>query len=34
VRPEGAREAVYVRGAAFDELSVLAERLAGALRAG
>lgn len=30
-RPAGAREAVYARGPAFDELAGLAERLAGAL---
>jgi glycerol-3-phosphate O-acyltransferase len=34
VRADGERETVYVRGPAFDELSGLAERLAGALRAG
>jgi len=34
VRAEGAREPLYVRGARFDELAGLAERLAGALRAG
>ena len=34
VRAEGERDTVYVRGAAFDELSGLIERLAGALRAG
>jgi glycerol-3-phosphate O-acyltransferase len=31
-RPTGAREAVYARGPAFDELAGLVERLAGALR--
>jgi glycerol-3-phosphate O-acyltransferase len=34
VRSEGARESTYVRGARFEELAGLAERLAGALRAG
>jgi glycerol-3-phosphate O-acyltransferase len=34
VRAEGAREALYVRGPRFEELAGLAERLAGALRAG
>jgi glycerol-3-phosphate O-acyltransferase len=34
VREAEDREAVYVRGPAFEELSGLAERLAGALRAG
>lgn len=34
VRSDGAREPTYVRGARFDELAGLAERLAGALRAG
>jgi glycerol-3-phosphate O-acyltransferase len=34
VRGEGAREAVYVRGPRFEELALLSERLAGALRAG
>jgi len=34
VRAEGSREPLYVRGPRFDELAGLAERLAGALRAG
>jgi glycerol-3-phosphate O-acyltransferase len=34
VRSDGAREPTYVRGSRFDELAGLAERLAGALRAG
>jgi len=34
VRAAGARESLYVRGPRFDELAGLAERLAGALRAG
>lgn len=34
VRSDGAREPTYVRGARFDELAGLTERLAGALRAG
>jgi glycerol-3-phosphate O-acyltransferase len=34
VRAEGAREPLYVRGPRFEELAGLAERLAGALRAG
>ena len=33
-RPEGAREAVYTRGPAFDELAGLVERLAGAVAGG
>ena len=34
VRAENAREALYVRGSRFEELAGLAERVAGALRAG
>jgi hypothetical protein len=33
-RPAGARESVYARGPAFDELAGLAERLAAALADG
>jgi glycerol-3-phosphate O-acyltransferase len=33
-RPAGAREAVYTRGPAFDELAALVERLAGAVSGG
>ena len=33
-RPPGAREAVYTRGPAFDELAALVERLAGAVSGG